>query len=108
MPGCRQGKSTTSCSRTSWWICTYRCKGVERVHHTRCPAHSLLRPQSTAGTCYVLAAYATPTPWTPTSSILHNDPSKPPGARGGCPSLRPPGLVHSKCSVNMQMMRSLY
>lgn len=27
MPGCRRGRSTTSCSRTSWWTCTSRCAG---------------------------------------------------------------------------------
>lgn len=85
MPGCKQGKSTTSCSRTSWWICTYRCKGVERVHHTRCPAHSLLRPQSTAGTCYVLAAYATPTPGLPLPASYTMTRASPRGPEAGAP-----------------------
>ena len=43
MPGCRRGRSTTSSSRTSWWISTSRCEGSGRVRAvTQPPAHSPL------------------------------------------------------------------
>uniref|UniRef100_A0A7N9IG21 Uncharacterized protein n=1 Tax=Macaca fascicularis TaxID=9541 RepID=A0A7N9IG21_MACFA len=43
MPGCKQGRSTTSCSRASWWTCTSRgpaerARGLPTAGHPAPPA----------------------------------------------------------------------
>lgn len=94
-PGCRPGGSTTSSGRTSWWICTSRCEGGARVHTP--PRCSLPHPQTAAGICCLRP---------PLPGVFHNNP----GPRGQRPvplSVPTTVLVHSRCSINVQMMCSL-
>lgn len=92
MPGCRQGRSTTSSSRTSWWTSTSRCRGGACVHSPSIP-DLLWAP----AVCQPTSAIPALGPQHPASSTI-------------IPALiclPATVLVYSRCFLDAQVMRSL-